>query len=90
MLVKINVGKCEKTNYCTFWALNSSQVAKCRRTIAKAVNATGNPSYAECLGLCRVQNLEHSAKGQFAECKNKNTQQNLNTRQNTSLLSANA
>ena len=29
---------------------------------------TGNPTYAECPRLCRVHNIEHSAKLPFAEC----------------------
>ena len=33
------------------------------------IHTTGKPTYAECPDICRVHNLEHSAKLLFAECQ---------------------
>jgi len=49
---------------------------------------TGNPMFAECWRLCRVQDIEHSAKIQFDECLPKATRQKFNTRQRLALPSA--
>ena len=49
---------------------------------------TGNPMYAKCQGLCRVQNIEHSAKLLFAECLPKSTRQTDDTQRKKTLLSA--
>ena len=47
-----------------------------------------NPTFAECWRLCRVQDIEHSAKIQFDECLPKATRQKFNTRQRLALPSA--
>jgi len=44
--------------------------------------------YAECRMLCRVHNIEHSAKLLFAECLRKSTRQTDNTRRQKTLPSA--
>ena len=49
---------------------------------------TGNPTYAECRRLCRVHNIEHSAKLLFAECLPKSTRQTDNIRRKKTLPSA--
>ena len=49
---------------------------------------TGNPTYAECRRLCRVHNIEHSAKLPIAECLPKSTRQTDNTRRKKTLPSA--
>ena len=49
---------------------------------------TGKPTYAECQDLCRVQNLEHSAKLLFAECQKTCTRRTTGTRRPISLPSA--
>ena len=49
---------------------------------------TGKPTYAECPDICRVHNLEHSAKILFAECQKTCTRRINNTRRTISLPSA--
>ena len=43
---------------------------------------TGKPTYVECPDICRVHNLEHSAKLLFAECQTTCTRRTTGTRQN--------
>ena len=49
---------------------------------------TGKPTYAECPDICRVHNLEHSAKLLFAECQKTCTRRTNGTRRPISLPSA--
>ena len=47
------------------------------RSRCRGPATTGKPTYAECQDLCRVQNLEHSAKLLFAECQITCTRRNI-------------
>ena len=52
-----------------------------RQHLVQLSHITGNISFAECLALCRVQNIGHSAKRLFAECSPRGTRQRKSTRQ---------
>jgi hypothetical protein len=54
----------------------------------EALYTTENRLFAECLEVCRVHSIGHSAKSHFAKCRTQNTQRTPSTRQSGCLSSA--
>ena len=63
--------------YCPKLTTSSNQVAhffEITRFVAAGSDTTGNRGFAECFLLCRVPNVVHSAKIDFAECRTRQSQ----------------